>query len=482
MRAMVVACAVLACASSAPAQDDAVAHWQALTRGDVEAAYQLLLEDHPALSRTINDTAFRARLEAGRELALQRAAQVNSLEGYAATMAGLALVANDKHVRSRTPDLPATVRWAGLIISRRGDRFVVSAHEGAAEGASLVGAALVSCDGVSADDFAAAKLGGFRAVWSVNAQRIQSAPYLLIDDGNPFVLRPTACVFERNGEQIEHALAWREVARTDLRQHVVAALNRGAPGFGVREFPGGIWIALQSLDGEEAAAVVAAVRENQARLRAAPLVVLDMRGNGGGNSQFGNQIAQVLFGEARVRHLIRGGGDCSVVWRISPRNLAQMRSYLTRFEQTNPEFADMMRGAVARAEQAEREGRDLSGPATCAGGRAASGPPPRQAAAGNIVLLTDNACFSSCLIVTDVFRRLGALHVGQATDAATHYFEVRDELLPSGLSFFSTLQAFSPASPAELGPFTPEIAYDGDMTDTAALEAWVRTVAGGARP
>jgi hypothetical protein len=63
--------------------------------------------------------------------------------------------------------------------------------------------------------------------------------------------------------------------------------------------------------------------------------------------------------------------------------------------------------------------------------------------------------------------------VGQATDAATHYFEVRDERLPSGLSYFSTLQAFSPATPAQLGPFAPDVAYDGDIADTAALEAWV---------
>jgi hypothetical protein len=93
------------------------------------------------------------------------------------------------------------------------------------------------------------------------------------------------------------------------------------------------------------------------------------------------------------------------------------------------------------------------------------------------VLLTDNACFSSCLIVADNFRRLGALHVGQATDAATHYFEVREERLPSGLSYFSTLQAFSPLTQPQIGPFTPRITYDGDMADTAALEAWIaRTV------
>src|SRR5688500_1909829 len=95
---LILAVALL-CASpiSAMAQSaNSEAPWHALTRADVEAAYRQLTEDHPALSTTINDTAFRARLEAGRTLALERAQQVDSIEGYLATMAGLANVAGDK--------------------------------------------------------------------------------------------------------------------------------------------------------------------------------------------------------------------------------------------------------------------------------------------------------------------------------------------------------------------------------------------------
>jgi hypothetical protein len=477
MRGLLLACALVCLLVAPSAAQDAASPWRELTRADVEAAYTLLLEDHPALSRTINDTAFRARLDAGRALALQRAERVETIEGYFATMAGLANVAGDKHIRWRSPYVASTVQWAGLVMTRRGDRFAVHSHDGVEADESLAGATLISCDGVSAEEFAAAKLGGFSVVWSIEAQRIQSAPSLLIHSGNPFVARPSTCVFERDRRRIEHALQWREIARTELAPHLRPALNSGAAGYGVREFDGGMWIALQGLDAA-AAAVVSAVREQQARLRAAPIVVLDMRGNGGGNSEFGNQIAQVLFGEARFGHLYRGGGeDCSTTWRISPRNLQTMRSYVTRFAESSPEFAQGMRGLVERAEQAQAAGEEFTGRTTCGSERAAPGAPPAQAAAGRIVLLTDNTCFSSCLIVTDMFRRLGALHVGQATDAATHYFEVREERLPSGLSYFSTLQAFSPATPAQLGPFTPEVGYDGDIADTAALEAWVRRTA-----
>jgi hypothetical protein len=45
--------------------------------------------------------------------------------------------------------------------------------------------------------------------------------------------------------------------------------------------------------------------------------------------------------------------------------------------------------------------------------------------------------------------------------------------LPSGYSMFSTLESVDPGSALEVGPFEPVLAYDGDIADTDALEAWV---------
>jgi hypothetical protein len=92
---------------------------------------------------------------------------------------------------------------------------------------------------------------------------------------------------------------------------------------------------------------------------------------------------------------------------------------------------------------------------------------------GHLVLLTDNLCFSACLSLTDDFRTLGAFHIGQTTDAATRYVDVREQYLPSGYSFFSTLQSLDPSSPAQDGPIRPALTYNGDIDDTATLEKWV---------
>ena len=95
---------------------------------------------------------------------------------------------------------------------------------------------------------------------------------------------------------------------------------------------------------------------------------------------------------------------------------------------------------------------------------------------GRLILLTDNLCFSSCLRSRTISHP-GAFHVGQTTDAATHFVDVREQYLPSGYSMFSTLESVDSGSPSEVGPFEPVLTYNGDIADTAALEAWVISTA-----
>jgi hypothetical protein len=85
--------------------------------------------------------------------------------------------------------------WAGLIVSRRGTHWIVA-------------------DGRTPDDWGAQILGHYRVDWSVDAQRIQAAPWLLISEGTPFVPRPNSCVFAQTGLANRRiALDWRPVSR-----------------------------------------------------------------------------------------------------------------------------------------------------------------------------------------------------------------------------------------------------------------------------
>lgn len=444
--------------------------WREAAQIDVEAAYRMLSADHPGAATQVDDPEFKHTLAAAHALAAKRAAQVDSFDGYAATLIAFGNSFRDAHVRARPILRRSMADWPGLLIGLRGEAWtVVDALPG--EGDSLLGAILVGCDGRGAEDLAHERLGGFRVDWSSRAQRADSAAWLLVDDHNPFLARPKTCTFEAAGKRREVALAWTPIKLPELLARIEAHKPYGASGFGVRKAGDGYWIALESmLDG--APAVLQQVEAMADALRQAPFVVLDLRGNGGGSSFFGERIAGVLSGQARVEAAMSAASGCGQdVYRATPANLAIFREYRARWGQARgAEWTTAVDRLIAAMENARATGQTFSGPVACTPPAAAPLPPPT--APVRLYLLTDGACFSSCLVVTDLWRRLGAVQLGQETDANTHYLDVRDQPMPSGMTTFSTLMGVTPGTPLRLGPFTPEHVYPGDIGDTAAVERW----------
>jgi hypothetical protein len=452
--------------------------WAQTTRDDVRAAYKLHLDNHPGGSQQLHDLAFQERLKNAHSLALGRARTVVSYQGYAAVLAGFAAGMGDKHIWSRPTFLVNLPRWAGIIVSKRGNSWLVSDTDESR--AALRGAALISCDGENIEDLARKNLGGFRVDWNVGAQQVQGAPWLLVDEGNPFVTPPAACLFEQNGQRQTVKLSWMRIKRDNLMPRLQTAMGAGAAGYGVRRVAGGYWIALQSLMSNHAADVVKAVEDEKTALRDAPFVVLDLRGNGGGSSFFGRRIAVALLGSAAVDARLdpagRSGCGAEAAWRVSEGNINNLDFLLHSGEvYTAPEAKKIAEAQLREMRSARMHGRAFSSEINCPDEPERPSPEaqPPSLLKARLLLLTDSMCFSSCLSVTDDFLTLGAFHIGQTTDAATHFLEVREEYLPSGYSMFSTLQAVDPGSPYQIGPFEPALIYNGDIADTRALEAWV---------
>jgi hypothetical protein len=464
--------------TAAHAASRSAAFWRASASDDVEAAYHMLREDHPGAAPEAGDRQFQKTLEEAHTLAASGALQVDSFAGYAATLARFANAFDDKHIRSRPAVEVARPDWAGVIVSRRGAHWIVADAEQGSPAATLLDAELISCDGRTPDDWGAQILGHYRVDWSVDAQKIQAAPWLLISERNPFVPRPKSCVFSQTGRAEQRVeLDWRPVARGLLAVRMDKVSLFGAAGFGVRKVGAGYWIAVQSLT-EGALPVVAAVQARAAELREAPFVVLDLRGDGGGSSMFGDEIAAAILGDSYVKAVVGDalpecGGE---VIRVSDDNLRQLQMYRDVLgPKRGPEFIKTYGDLLNRAQAARAAGRGFTGPLSCP--EKAKPPRPARSYRGRLFLLTDGVCFSSCLDVVSNWRDLGAIQLGQTTDADTHYTEVRDEPMPSGLSTFSTMMGVDLDSPAREGPFVPSEIYEGDIRDTAAVEAWVLRIA-----
>lgn len=474
---MVGLCVLLEVArvSADPGSASSAAAWQTLTRNDIEAAHTLLVDNHPAALPEVHDTAFTSALRAAYAKALARAATVSSFEGYRATLAELANSLGDGHLQTWTLLSPREVNWAGVVAAKRGPSWVVAAGDPKLTGQDLTGARIVSCDKVPIESFAR-DIMSFHALLGVDASVALYGGWLLVDDGNPFVHYPRECSFERNGQQVSIQLHWHAIAWTELRKTYWKDMV-GRSGFGVRQIDGGgYWIALEALT-QPAQAVVDAAQAASAAIRAARYVVIDLRGNGGGNDLYGRMLANALYGDAHAASVLGPmptGDGCKSAWRASPDNLAAMEARLAERTQAGEAAASAeLAIGVNDMKAARAQGRALTGALTCAQPATRSRAAAPSLIHAPVVVLTDAACFSSCLGTLEFFRKLGAIQVGQSTNADTHNSEVRAIALPSGLSMFTTLQAIMPDEPYKIGPFVPAHVYAGDIADTAAVARWI---------
>ncbi len=437
---------------------------------DVEFANRTLLENHPGAAPEMQDAHFQKMLQAAYVLAKDRAPEVNTAEGYLAVMSGFSNTLDDKHLSFKSALNVARLNWVGLIMTLRNGRWIVADEDPWKGRLPLKGATLVSCDGRSADDVARERLGGFRADWSIPAQRTIAAPWLLIDESNPFFKPLKQCEFSTSTGTRNIDLDWDSVWRDGIISRINAARGTGAAGYGVKRFGSGWWISIQEFTAK-APEVIEAARAVHAELRSAPFVVFDVRGNGGGSSDLGDQLAAVLYGDSAVPP----PDNCRSPWRVSPENQAHLESYPRLLgDRLSPEARSDIDQDIAAMRKARADGAAFSGPITIC-----SHKKPQQHVAPRVYLLTDSVCFSSCLLVVERFRELGAVQVGSATNGNTNYEENRRVSLPSGLGTIGVQAKVELSHPSRVGPFEPDIPYDGDLGDTAALQAWIAAKATG---
>jgi peptidase S41-like protein len=477
--------AAAVCAAPLSAQGTSAGAWRDLTLADVDAAYGIIARNHPAAAVAAGDSAFRQRLESARVAAQGRAREVASYEGWLATLRAFAVAFDDPHISLGTRLSLGTIRWPGFVVARRGDSTLVASRDTTDTDAPAPGAVLVTCDGVSADQYGRTRLGVFRGTWDVASQRVRTTPFLLVDDGNPFLPPARACVVRDGGREREIQLRWRNVGTTVLQERLRDASPVGSAGFELRRTGDGWWIGIQSLGGR-VQDVLDSVNARVAELRAAPWVVVDVRGNGGGNSEWANRLAVLLVGQGRTAAAMSRGerelssGFCGSSWRASADVEQTIEGYIRDMgPRLGESSTNQWRRELDSIRVARQQGRDLApAPRACAPATQAAAVPalPEALMKGRLVLLTDHACFSSCLMLAALFRAIGALHVGEGTDFSTRYMEVRGFPLPSGLATFATLQKAGFGMPMRLGPFEPEMPYPGRIDDTRALEAWISSV------
>lgn len=456
--------------------------WAQTLRQDARALHDDAAANHPGPINTL-DPGFTSRNDAGLALAMKRAGQVHDFAGYWYAMKAYVASFEDGHMSFRsTGDAPRfDTKWPGFItgFDSAGEQRVVSR----ADDAPLrLGARLMSCDGIPADALAAENVGAFEGRWSLTSRHILRGGELFVDRGNPFIRRPVTCVFEVGGRPEQVSLTWKTVMPEALASRLDLASQSISPPIGARTLADGTrWFSINSFNGDPSSesgralpGLIAGMKADRAALVAAPAIVFDLRGNGGGSSDWSRQIAAILWGEQRFAGL---GTDADAVdWRPSEANIASLvEARDARKTILSPEAKKWFDRTIAGMQAARAKGEKLWHDAEDDEPPVAGDPPapPR----GPVYFITDAGCGSACLDAADMWKALGAIQIGQQTSADTLYMDVRKDELPSGVARMSIpMKVYRGRKRGSNVPLDPVHAFPGNMRDTAALEAWIATL------
>jgi hypothetical protein len=494
-KALFWALALLIPSAELAAQPPTERDWGAALRQDARALHDDIAANHPGpLNR--RDPGFANRNDAQLALALRRARDARNYADYFFALRQYVASFNDGHMGfGAYGDTPNEFRWPGFLTSYEAgeDIKVILTTD---EAGVPVGARLLGCDGMTADQYAAATLGKMWGRWNLESQRLTLGRLLFLDEGSRYIPQARSCHFEVDGRRRAVPLQWRPMGPSERSERMKMVFPRDSSReFGARVLKDGSrWYSIPSFDGEPQSPagkalppMIAAMRADRGALAAAPAIVLDLRGNGGGSSDWSRQIAEVLWGRAAIRRLPTT--KVYVDWRVSRANLEAIQDAYSRRaagSTLSPEarawFETVIKGlseAMARGERLWRQPDEEAGQNSDV---AEAPEPPVPVLRGPVYLLTDATCGSACLDAVDLWRELGAVHVGQTTSADTLYMEVREVRLPSGIGAVSMpMKVYRGRPRGSNEPVVPVDAFKGDIRDTAAIERWIATLNARAR-
>lgn len=185
-------------------------------------------------------------------------------------------------------------------------------------------------------------------------------------------------------------------------------------------------------------------------------IEIDLRGNNGGDSTIGDTLISAIYGSGALTRLRAHYPNCPVAWRASAGNVAELARISSRMIAVDAVRAKVIGRERIRLEQALQAGQPFVTPFSPECVKQIKPELPKDRASLRVVVLTDEACFSSCLLTVERLRALGARQTGRPTRSGNWYMEVRAEPLPSGLGSFSVVQKVDLRRSRLIGPFYPD--------------------------
>ncbi len=462
-------------------------NWSARTLIDLAAARQKLWDNTPIPYDAENPQYAKWGIDGFAE-AEKRAGRVTDRAGYFYTLAAYINGFADPHIQISLKGDQLKPRWPGFIVSRAGDVAEVVHRDPADANAPPEGAKIVACDGKPVAALLDERIFPFRLDKRLADDRRIAMSRLFIDRGNPFAPPSVTCRVENNGTARDMTLGWRNAPpKEDPWWEKVQAAGVGPKAaWGVSEpVPGVTWIGVPTFSSDDENfpkldALIKAVEAKGAAMRDGRAIVIDTRGNGGGNSSWADKLAAAIFTDEVLAHHKAPEREQAVDWRGSEANAAYWHDWAGQMAK---EFGPLslnrfMAHAIAwQTRRMASHNPPMWRLGSCKPGRSGGfskmRPKGKGPFAAHVYFLSNGSCGSSCLNFADTVLMVpGVTVLGSATSADGAYMEVRSETLPSGeaeLTFPQKVERGAGRAPGEA--YEADIPYEGLWSDEA-VRTW----------
>jgi hypothetical protein len=464
-----------------PATTDSAAWWRETARKDLAAA------------RDIMDTRFIVALNSpgaewdhflgdATQAAERDIARIRDAAGYQSVMQHFANAFDDAHVRIAFPRQRVLDHlWAGFLVRYKGNQFTVVESE---RPDVKVGSAVTGCDAKPIDQVLTEILPYEHAPQhlEVEAARSALARVLFVHAANSLRPRPTRCRIA--GYDIP--LDWKPIANDKL-----ARLDSTHGSYRNRETSietwgrNGAWVRMPTMGPSgESARQFARIIERAPTLRNREVVVIDVRGNGGGSYNWFAGFLDSLYGPEYARFYARARVQfANIMSNLPPmqgggRGQPQQAGRGAGGEPARPPVDGVLGTGGSASTRPGAHGTTLQvlDAADVNGGPA--GPPPGNPVRARVFLLTDNGCASACISFTDEMRRFpGVFQIGRDTYVDSYPGSPTTYTLPSGEASIS-----APSMTREVRQrgsnfaWKPDVYFEGDIRDTEAIRRWISDV------
>lgn len=449
--------------------------WGVMTVTDLKGIHDTLQNNHPGPVDPENPR-FAKWLEDGFVQASQRAKTADSYSDYTRALRFYVNGFQDGHVAVSFGIAPVQIRWPAFIIGPddNGAAQVIYAES---DSGVHEGDLLLSCDGRSVDQMMKERVDPYYWNTAIPHQRALHFNHLFYGDPDDKEYKITACRFSSGNVELQ----WWWTVRSAYERKLAAALGKRGVDPELKRVNAVWFIRLPTfnISGEDSVkkmrSFVTNLESNAPELRNST-VVFDVRGNQGGNSAWGEEIASAIWGRAWVNY-VEHGFDGTVDWRSSAVNIRWMEyildretsSGLTDSAANDKKVVEAMKAAMKAGEPFARiENRPKP-----------ENKPSTDPTTGRMFFLTDGECASACLDFADLMRRLpGVIHIGLPTSADTVYIDNRNANLPSGLGVFSySMKVYRNRVRKNNEWYEPKYKWPGGVMTDQALTKWISSLA-----